>query len=131
MLIASIRKSTKLDEKLGLYAFEYNNQPILKVEIAGVLISILVREKKSSYIIDDGTGAIECVKYHNSNMISAFASFGDMLEIGDTVCVQGNLVLAETNVEDYGFMVVIASIEKADDPNFETFHWVSCLNRNL
>eukprot|EP01037_Dinobryon_pediforme_P020664 gene20664-21342_t len=41
MLIASIRKSTKLDEKLGLYAFEYNNQPILKVEIAGVLISNL------------------------------------------------------------------------------------------
>jgi aspartyl/asparaginyl-tRNA synthetase len=123
MLICSIKQGTTKAETSGVFLFKYLSRPISKVEIVGIVMSLQTSFKKSIYHVDDGTGVIRCIKYMNDEKINTnFA-----LQLGDLVSVKGTLCLAETNYEDYGFCINIATIEYANDPNMELFHWLSSL----
>jgi len=116
----------KILENSGLFNFQLYGTQISKVEIVGVLLSIIPRSKGITYYVDDGTETIRCVKY-----VSGLEGFSCVAnpELGATVCVQGKLALCETNSDPYGFMVSVINVETVDDPNYETFHWIQCMHQ--
>ena len=52
-----------MKERGGLFILNLDNQPISKAEVVGVIVNILVRPKRITYHIDDGTNVLRCIKF--------------------------------------------------------------------
>ena len=124
LAISTIRNMVIKVESADIFLFYLCGRGISKVEIVGIVRSVQTRQKKVVYHIDDGTGSMRCVKFFNTSDATSYSAFLP----GDMVAVKGILVMSETNEEDYGFCIHLSCMEIVDDPNMETFHWLSCID---
>jgi hypothetical protein len=92
------------------------------------------------FVIDDGTGVLECFRYFGSKTGERQVSFRDdtsEVALGDLVLFRGVIALKLT---DFGpsmpfseleklpreLSILLKYVEKVDDANFEMHHWARC-----
>lgn len=93
----------------------------------GIVVSVDLRDKKQTYHLDDGTAIIRCVNYVKSSNIR---TNGSLIKLGDVTSIIGRLAISESIDDPYEFMILIDSAEVVDDPNFECYHWISCMHQH-
>lgn len=120
---------------------QYHDRPILKAEVVGIIVNVILSSKRQTYYVDDGTGVIRCVKFLSDNgnyNKSTITSSGDIkskvdnidateISVGDLVSVRGMLAYSETNTDDYGIFIHIIRIETIEDSNYESYYKLKCL----
>ena len=91
------------------------------MEIVGIAVKIVKRNKSTLFYVDDGSDVIRCVQFLN---LSEFAT-SNSIDVGDTVSIKGHLSLSETNDEAYGICLRVSMVESVHDVHAEIFHWLS------
>ena len=103
-------------------AFTLHGRPLRKVEVVGIVSNLVRREKKLSFVIDDGTASIHCIKYCDNDTIPF-----PFLEPGQLISIRATLVVLETNLSPYGLMLQVKRLDLTH-PNAELMHWISSMN---
>ncbi|KAF9142828.1 Vacuolar protein-sorting-associated protein 27 [Mortierella sp. GBA39] len=111
----------------GVYS--HHGHPVSMVEIMGVIQSVNRAIKYMSYIVDDGTGAIQCVMWipdnylmvQDTNSIQGLKAFS----LGDVVRVKGYLEAFRDSIQ---IDVQPGCIVGCEDPNAETLFRLQVLN---
>ena len=98
--------------------FMLRDRPLRKVEVVGIVSNLIRRERKLSFVIDDGTASISCIKYCESDDIPF-----PLLEAGQLVSLRATLIVLETNTAPYGLMLQVKRLDFTH-PNAELLHWV-------
>jgi len=95
--------------------------PISRVEILGFVVSVQQRASLVSYIVDDGTGLIQCTHWWaNSD------SEREVLAVGDLAWFRGKFQFFREKRE-----ISVHSIQMETDPNAEAAHWLEVIQLNL
>eukprot|EP01038_Epipyxis_sp_PR26KG_P015797 gene15797-21394_t len=136
LFIIEIKSKINISEKNGVFQLYYNNEPILKAEVCGIIVNVVLTAKRIQYVVDDGTSTIRCFKPifitdtdESSNDISGDSAINnkEYFKVGDMVSIKGVLALSETNYDNYGFCIQISIVSKLDDPNYEAYHWLNTI----
>lgn len=107
-----------------------------KVEVCGVLTRSKRTKKKITFVVDDGTGSIECSK------ILSFSSCGsadDIYDLGNTLVVRGevrslhseflpSMPFSEQRKEPVYLAIWVTHVELVEDPNYELMHMERCIS---
>eukprot|EP00041_Stephanoeca_diplocostata_P008117 m.117018 g.117018 ORF g.117018 m.117018 type:complete len:313 (+) comp17183_c0_seq24:98-1036(+) len=107
---------------------EYN-QPVVRVEVGGVIVSVDPRSDKISYVVDDGTGCIPCIHWRQKNEKNEVVDTSDVSvqPLGTYVHMQGYLGLFRGNIQ-----LTVKHVVAVADPNAECCHctvrcvWGAC-----
>ena len=108
--------------------------PVSRCEIDGVIVGI---DNKSGgrtiYLIDDGTGMIDCVQWNSYNDLSDLESSlsNKALQLGDTARILGKIRTISCDSSYGGTREIhIDLIQCYSDalPNNETLHWLKCIH---
>ena len=118
---------TRHDNSSQLFIFFYENQPISKIEIVGILRRYERRSKKAIFHIDDGTGVIVVVKFINDDEIDQ-SVFRENIEIGTLLSVKGQLMKMESNTTPYDYAIKANLVDVLSDPNMELLHWTMTMS---
>ncbi|XP_033108517.1 CST complex subunit STN1-like isoform X2 [Anneissia japonica] len=121
----------------GIETLHYNGHPICKVDIYGIVVKVIEKQKFFLYGVDDGTGVINCCCWKPSQEPQPFSPKADVnslsikdflrLKISDNLVEQmtpiefGESIHVRGRVKTYrGDIQVSASFfEKVDDPRCE------------
>ena len=123
------RPSEKQQQALALVS-------VSRCEIQGVVVNV---QRKSHgvvlYLIDDGTGFIDCLDYEEDyyslpSLDKAFHNTGNSIDIGDTVSIRGKIrVVAVDNDGTVHREVHVSCIERLDGHRADAnaLHWLRCI----
>eukprot|EP00041_Stephanoeca_diplocostata_P008124 m.117478 g.117478 ORF g.117478 m.117478 type:complete len:165 (+) comp17183_c0_seq52:691-1185(+) len=102
---------------------EYN-QPVVRVEVGGVIVSVDPRSDKISYVVDDGTGCIPCIHWRQKNEKNEVVDTSDVSvqPLGTYVHMQGYLGLFRGNIQ-----LTVKHVVAVADPNAECCHWLQTM----
>jgi len=104
------------------------------VEILGTLVAKLDKGEHVRYVVDDGSGTVDCIEWRvNIPKISEFRLIvqeeaGVDFKLGALVYVCGKLKMRFTGMDDDCKIfnpreIIATTIELVNDPNVELFHW--------
>ena len=106
--------------------------PVQKVEVLGVVVGREVREKYTSYAVDDSTGVMRCKLWHSGDADTrppvlysggVLCSRLEALHLGTTVRCMGRLQLYAGERE---LTVETLRVEDEDEAA-EMLHWMECM----
>lgn len=125
--------------------------PVSKCVLVGLIVNALIRSSDGAtlYVLDDGTGLIDCLSWTNNNQDDLFylpsllangdeiqtkkVGLGDMVKIfGKIQCVtiqEGNCEEKETFVVREILATMVERISDSADANEEARHWRACAER--
>jgi len=114
--------------KLGPYkkypeAYDFYGHPITKVEIMGVVVTKRLVRSKTLFVVDDGTGLINCILW---NKKESEDTNENEIELGHTVHVWGKLSHFRDQRE-----ITIFNHRIVDEPNGEILAWLDLINVTL
>ncbi|KAF8609659.1 hypothetical protein BDV93DRAFT_518438, partial [Ceratobasidium sp. AG-I] len=124
--VRSVRQASK-----DIEVYWLGTVPCRTIRLVGVLISATEYESRSIYLLDDGTGTINCLKMRSSQLKSEELAEGSAFyrsrayDIGDTVSVIGKI---ETYRETR--QVYVASIQRCVSQDAESRHLLDVLEQH-
>ena len=62
LFACDINKSVARERTRNFIHFTFQGKPIIRVEIAGIIVSIIRREGRITLHVDDGTDVVRCMK---------------------------------------------------------------------
>jgi len=112
----------------------YRNRPTRKCEMMGHVVTLNVRDNKTFFTLDDGTGCIECVVWMNSagdDGGGTMTAGGGAIAVGDfsidrTGLRLGALVRVQGRVSEYRDrkQLVVNAVRRCVDANAESLFWL-------
>ncbi|KAI9209221.1 uncharacterized protein BJ171DRAFT_485779 [Polychytrium aggregatum] len=107
--------------------FRYKGRPVRNAEICGLIVGIDESHSRIGYLVDDGTGTINCWQWLSEPpSIGAEADQHRIMSLGDCVVVSGK-------IKEYRDVrqLTVNSIRVESDPNFEALAWMQTIDAKL
>lgn len=120
MFVAEIFNLQECPDYRGAYCYA-RKHPVVRVQILGHIVSIDVREKLTTYGVDDGSGTIACCRWNQSDQ--SMDSGRELLKLGQLVTVQGKISVFREQRQ-----LTVDLIYSESDPNVEVLFWLEAIN---
>ncbi|KAJ7379998.1 CST complex subunit STN1 [Desmophyllum pertusum] len=120
MFVKEVLSLEEYPDYKGVYRY-CNNQPVIRVEILGYVVSIDVREKLTTYGVDDGSGTISCCRWHSSD--PSVNRTRELYNLGQLVTVQGKISVFREQRQ-----LAVDLIYPESDLNTEVLFWLEAVN---
>lgn len=130
LFISQIKEKieTRIDDASQIFIFYFENQPLSKVNVVGMVRRYERRPKKAIFHIDDGTGVIVVIKFLSEGEMDQ-SIFSRNIEIGTLLSVKGHLMKIESNTTPYDYAIKASIVDTLSDPNLELLHWASTMQQ--
>lgn len=120
LFVKEIQYLQEVPDHKGVYSYA-NKHPVTRVEIVGYIVSIDVKEKLTTYGVDDGSGTIPCCRWRQSE--ESVDNGQEQLNLGQLVTVQGKISVFREQRQ-----LTVDLIYAESDPNTETLLWLETVN---
>jgi len=120
MFVKEIQNLQEHPDYKGVYCYN-KTHPVIRVEILGHIVSLDVKEKLTTYGVDDGSGTIPCCRWHSSDHSSDSAV--GKFSLGQLVTVQGKISVFREQRQ-----LTVDLIYAESDPNAEVMFWLEAVN---
>jgi len=120
LFVKQIQYLQEVPDHKGVYSYA-NKHPVTRVEIVGYIVSIDVKEKLTTYGVDDGSGMIPCCRWRQSD--ESVDNGQEQLNLGQLVTVQGKISVFREQRQ-----LTVDLIYAESDPNTETLLWLETVN---
>ena len=119
--------------KMDHIEFYYMKRPFQKIEICGILTRHKYSKRGVMFVVDDGSGCIECIKFAGNK--KGFDDISnEMFKVGNTILVRGEIEsrisfflpsmdFREMNKEPRQICVQATHVELIPDFSYELMHW--------
>lgn len=119
MFVKEVQSLEEYSDYKGVYCYS-KNHPVVRVEILGYIVSVDVREKLTSYGVDDGSGTIACCCWHSSDPNE---DRRESYNLGQLVTVQGKISVFREQRQ-----LTVDQIYPESDLNTEVLFWLEAVN---
>ncbi|XP_068681412.1 CST complex subunit STN1-like [Montipora foliosa] len=120
LFVKEIQNLPEFPDHKGVYYYA-TKHPVTRVEIVGYIVSIDAKEKLTIYGVDDGSGTLQCCRWHQPD--GSMDNEREVLNLGQLVTVQGKISVYREQQQ-----LTVDLIHAESDPNTETLLWLEAVN---